>query len=332
MTQLIELVRAQYPSYLLRILLLSVFEVVIVALFFLLTKPYFESYQVFWYLLCIILVPVLASSVAVNGLTKIASQVMIQAKNKNITLEEGDNTKLVTSPWQYISWKKVLIMVLSALLIAVCYSESAQTFDDLLMLFFAIAIATFAFANWIIIDAALPLSLAVVKAFRHRREPYDEGQSIDHIIRFHLIPWSMIAVATIFTFFVKYYLGVADEHGFVETGAVVRSVYISGAFVVIWLWLEVGQMARLDHILGHINLSGIRNISDSEIFSLVMAVPIVLAVIAAMINSFFDIEHYRYQTAILISMLSMLLAAVASVCIAIMKLCASKALSEPLRL
>ncbi|MBD1580785.1 hypothetical protein [Pseudoalteromonas sp. S16_S37] len=341
MNQLTELVRAQYPSYLLRTLLLSLFEVVIVALLFLLTKPYFESYQVFWYLLCLILVPACGCSVAVNSLTKIASQVMVQANKQSITLEPGSEdgkatlaatsaeTSAETSAWQYISWKKVVLMVGTGLLIALCYSASAQTFDDLLMLFCALIIATFLFANWIILNAALPFSIAVVSAFRHRRQVYDEAQSVDHIIRFHLLPWSAIAVTTLFTFFVKYYLGLADEQGYVETGAVVKSTYICGAVVAIWLWLEVGQIARLEHILGHINLTGIGHISDSEAFSLVMAVPLVLAVIVAAINGFFDIEHYRYQTAIAVSMLFMLLAAFAGVSIAIFKLCASKALSDP---
>ncbi|BBN80655.1 hypothetical protein PA25_06400 [Pseudoalteromonas sp. A25] len=330
MNQVTELVRSQSPGYVMRTLLLGVFEVAVVALLFLFTKPYFESYQVFWYLLCLILVPACACSVAVNVLTKIASQVLIAAKKNNIHVEEGEYSTLATSAWQYISWKKVLMMVSTGAVIALCYSESTQTFSDLLLLFGAITIATFVFANWMVTQAAMPLCLAVISAYRHRRDPLTEAQSIDHIIRFHLLPWSAIAVATLFTFFVKYYLGLADEHGYVETGTVVKSTYISGAIVALWLWLEVGQIARLEHILGHINLSGIGHMSDSEAFSLVMAVPIVLAVVIAAVNGFFDIEQYRYQSAIAISMFSMFLAALAGVCIAIIKLCASKALSDSL--
>ncbi|CAH9049684.1 hypothetical protein PSECIP111951_00436 [Pseudoalteromonas holothuriae] len=330
MNQLIELVQAQYPRYLLRVLMLSVLEVAAVALLFILTKPYFESYQVFWYLLCLIIVPACACTVAVNGLTKIASQVMVQAQKRNIEIANTGNKKLATSAWQYVAWYKLLIMLVTAFIIALCYSASAQSFTDLLLLFLAMIIATFIFASWLIINAAVPLSQAVLQAFRHRKKPYNEAQSSDHIIRFHLLPWSLIAVATLFTFFVKYYLGLADEDGYVETSSLIGSTYISAAFVALWLWLEVGQMARLDHILGHIHLTGVGHVTDSQAFSLVMAVPIILVVSIAVFNNILDIEQYRYQAAIALSMLCILLAALSGASIAVIQLCASKTVRDVL--
>lgn len=332
MNQILDLIKAQSPRYLLRILMLSVFEVVVIVLLFFLTKPYFASYQVFWYLLCLIMVPACACSVAVNGLTKIASQVMVQAKHLNITITDTNNEKLVTSAWQYISWKKVLVMVSCGVLIAICYSESAKSFTDLLVLFIAIIIATFACANWVIINASVPMSVAVYKSYLVRRRVSNDTKTIDHCIRFHLLPWAGIASATLLTFFVKYYLGLADESGYVETGYVIGSSYISGVFVAVWLWLEVGQMARLDHILGRIHLAGIGHVTGSEAFSLIMFVPIGLVMCLAAFNGFFDIESYRYQTAIIMSVLLTLLCALMGVSVAILKLCASRTLKkQPLK-
>jgi hypothetical protein len=277
------------------------------------------------------MVPACACSVAVNGLTKIASQVLIQAKHLNISISQNRDEKLAISAWQYISWKKVLIMVLCGLVIAICYSESAKSFFDLILLFIALIIATFMFANWMIIHASVPMSVAVYKSFHRRRDVSNETQTIDHCIRFHLLPWVVIALATLITFFVKYYIGLANENGYVETGYVISSSYISAVFVAVWLWLEVGQTARLDHILGRINLHNIGHVTQSEALSIVMIVPIGLVMVLAAFNGFFDIEYYRYQTAILISLLLTLLSAITGVCIAIVKLCASRTVKKQLR-
>lgn len=330
MEQLTLLVRAQYPNYLFRIILLSFLEVAVFALLFLFTKPYFESYQVFWYVLCVVMVPACACSVAVNGLTKIATQVMIQTKTPHLCTDNDTYKPSKASVWQYISWKIVLLMVFCAVGIALCYSESAQTFNDLILLFVAIAVAIFLFANWIIIKSAVPLSLAVVRAFQYRRCGLDENQSVIHMIRFYFLPWTVIATGLLFTFFVKYYIGLADENGFVDARSVVKSTYISGALVAIWLWVEVGQMARLERVLGFVKLREVGHLTQSEEFSLVMAVPLILATLIAACNGFFDIESYRYQSAIAVSMLSLLVSASTGIGVAIIKLSASKSLNEPL--